>query len=148
MGLCPLKRINTKETPLPLLFVSSKQMNSHSLRPGHSAYNTCVTTATGGGSVGWRIKRTMQESLMSFFSLVVAHWYGSHKRERSCYSSYFILPGITELHLMCTVLLPSFTGWFVEALKINVLDSTKVEVPLTEMKCIVIGSYVFPIREV
>ena len=52
MGLCPLKRINTKETPLPLLFVSSKQMNSHSLRPGHSAYNTCVTTATGGGSVG------------------------------------------------------------------------------------------------
>ena len=37
---------------------------------------------------------------MSFFSLVVAHWYGSHKRERSCYSSYFILPSITELHLM------------------------------------------------
>ena len=63
---------------------------------------------------------------MSFFSLVVAHWYGSHKREQSCYSSYFILPSITELHLMRTVLLLPFTGWFAEALTINVLVSTKV----------------------
>ena len=41
-----------------------------------------------------------------------------------------------------------FIGWFVEAVTINVLVSNKVEVPLTEMKYLVIGSYVFPIREV
>ena len=50
--------------------------------------------------------------------------------------------------MMHTALLPPFTGWFVEAVTINVFVSTKVEVPLSEMKCIVIGSYVFPIREV
>ena len=49
---------------------------------------------------------------------------------------------------MRTASLPPFIGWFVEAVTINVLVSNKVEVPLTEMKCLVIGSYVFPIREV
>ena len=49
---------------------------------------------------------------------------------------------------MHTASLPPFIGWFVEADTINMLVSNKVEVPLTEMKCLVIGSYVFPIREV
>ena len=49
---------------------------------------------------------------------------------------------------MHTVLLPPFIGWFVEAVTINVLVSNKVEVPPTEMKYLVFGSYVFPIREV
>ena len=49
---------------------------------------------------------------------------------------------------MHTASLPPFIGWFVEAVTINMLVSNKVEVPLTEMKYLVIGSYVFPIREV
>ena len=77
--------------------------DSHSFPPWHSAAAVLVspTTSTGGGSMGWRIKRIMLESLMFFFSLVVVtHWHGSHRTWRSCYSSCFFLPSTTELQLV------------------------------------------------
>ena len=90
--------------------------DSHSLPSRYSATAVLVspTTSKGGGSRGWRIKRTMWESLMSFFSLVVAHWCGSYRRGRSCYSSCFFLPSTTELQLVAKRVLTAdirLTGW-------------------------------------
>ena len=74
--------------------------DSHSFPPEHSGSAVLVSPSmsSGDGSTGWRIKRTMWESSMS--SLVVAHCHGSHRRGRSCYSSYFFLPSTKEPHLV------------------------------------------------
>ena len=53
IGLCPVRRMNTKETPLPLHHVSSRQVNPHSLSLGYSTAAVLVSSTTStGGSTG------------------------------------------------------------------------------------------------
>ena len=121
MGLCFLKRINNKVYSSPL--TSYELQNGFTHRFASLTCHNCIfessTMSTGRGSTGWRIKRSTRESSMSFLSLEVDHWLGLQRRGRSYYSPCFILPSTTELHLMCIVSLPPFTGWFVEAIIID-----------------------------
>ena len=115
-GIVPLEEDEHERDASPLTSCEAPDGEISHLPPGHPIVMVLVspTTSTGGGSAGWRIKRTAEGVLDILLLLGGDHWHGSHGTGSHCWC--LLLPSL-QLHLIasdavrsCTSIVGSLVG--------------------------------------